>query len=103
MFFAEALGRQQDAVFRRLGEDAVWNGGPGTVRVRVKERDDDVGFGEGQTVVTRRFLTVRRSEVPNPVAGDVATRRNGDGLRVIGTPRIDAKGRWVCEVEPVEA
>lgn len=105
MSFAESVDRQQDAVFRALGEDAAWTGVADPVRIRCAERDQLDAWGESQSVVRTRFVRVRRNEVASPAEGDIVTRTaNGAALlKVIGTPRLDRKRVWTCEVIEVVA
>ncbi len=100
MSFAGAVDRQQDAVFRALGEDAAWSGVVGSVRIRCAERDDLDGWGEGQRIVRTRFVRVRQSEVADPAVGDTVTRA-GDGvvLQVVAKPRLTRTRVWTCEVK----
>lgn len=101
MSFAEAVARQQDAVFRRLGEDATWSGVADPVRIRVAEKDEEASWRESQAVVRVRYLKVRQSEVSAPVAGQVLVRtKTAESLRVIETPTLDRKGVWLCKVVP---
>lgn len=100
MSFAEVVERQQAAVFRRLGEDATWSGVADSVRVRFAERDDVIGWGDGQVVTRARFVRVRQSEVAEPVAGDtVVWTDQGRTFEVIETPTLDKKGVWTCGVK----
>ena len=105
MSFAGVVTRQQAAVFRTLGEDAAWTGIAGPVRIRLAERDDLNGWGDGQAVVRVRFVRVRKTEVAAPVAGQIVTRAltGSPLLKVIGVPRLDRKGVWTCEVKEVAA
>lgn len=93
--------RQQEAVFRRLGEDATWSGVADPVRVRFAERDEMASWSDSRTVHLARFVRVRRSQVPAPASGDVITRtEHGDQqLVVIETPTLDRKGVWLCAVK----
>jgi len=101
MSFAEAVVRQQDAVFRRLGEDATWSGVADPVRIRVAEKDEEASWRESQAVVRARYVRVRQSEVSAPVSGQTLTRTTtGEVLRVIETPTLDRKGVWLCKVVP---
>jgi hypothetical protein len=99
--FAEVVERQQDAVFRRLGEDATWSGIADPVRIRFAERDDSLAWSEGRTVALVRFVRVRRSEVASPAIGDVIVRteQGGQQLEVIETPTLDRKGVWLMGVK----
>lgn len=102
MSFAEVVERQQAAVFRRLGEDASWSGVADPVRVRFAERDDLIGWGEGQTVTRARFVRVRQSEVPQPVVGDeVVWTAKARTFEVIEEPTLDRKGVWTCGVKEI--
>jgi len=104
MSFAEVVDRQQDAVFRRLGEDATWSGVSGSVRIRCAERDDLDGWGDGQRVVRTRFVRVRRSQVPTPGIGDTITRAaDGVVLEVLAKPRLTRTRIWTCEVKEIPA
>lgn len=99
MSFVGAVDRQQDAVFRTLGEDAAWTGAADPVRIRCAERDDLDGWGEGQRIVRTRFVRVRQSEVADPAVDDTATRaRDGVILKVIAKPTLDRKRVWLCQV-----
>lgn len=103
MSFAAAVNRQQDAVFRALGEAATWSGVAGPVRIRIAERDDLDGWGDGQRVVRTRFVRVRRGEVPAPAIGDIVTRAGGGGLlEVLAKPRLTRTRVWTCEVKEVQ-
>lgn len=101
MSFAEAVARQQDAVFRRLGEDATWSGIDDPVRIRVAEKDEEASWRESQAVVRARYVRVRQSEVSVPAPGQTLIRTtSGESLRVIETPTLDRKGVWLCKVVP---
>jgi hypothetical protein len=99
--FAEAVERQQEAVFRHLGEDATWSGVADPVRIRRAERDDLTGWEEGRVVIRTNFVRVRRSEVAEPAAGDIVTPElGGEVFTVIETPTLARKGVWLCAVKP---
>lgn len=101
MSFAEAVVRQQDAVFRHLGEDATWSGVADPVRIRVAEKDEEASWRESQAVVRVRYVKVRKSEIAAPVAGQVLVRtKTLESFRVIETPTLDLKGVWLCKVAP---
>lgn len=103
MSFPEIRARQQAAVFRTLGQDAVWPGVAEPVRVIPRERDDPVGFGESFEVRRVRFLRVRKVEVAAPTEGQaVELVDDGRLMKLIAQPRLDAKGVWVCEVQEVQ-
>lgn len=104
MSFATLIARQQQAVFDKLAEWATWDGVTGNVRVRRREQDADVAFGEAVERVTTRLLRVRKSEVVSPAEGQVvqmlddALNPVADGrYRIVGEPHIDRKGVWRCE------
>lgn len=99
MSFAEAVTRQQDAVFRSLGEDAAWTGIAASVRVRCRSRDAIEPFGASHDVVQVAFIHVRPSEVPAPAHGDQAVLARGT-FTVIAQPLQNSKGVWVCQVAP---
>lgn len=102
MSFAGVVERQQAAVFRRLGEDATWSGVADPVRVRFAERDDVIGWGEGQVVERARFVRVRAVEVAAPVKGDlVVWTDKARTFEVIETPTLDRKGVWTCGVKEI--
>lgn len=101
MSFAEAVERQQDAVFRRLGEPGSWTGLADQVLIRCTEQDQLEPFGASRDVLKVRFVRVRRSQVAQPVQGQLVTRESGEVLRVFGTPVLDRKGVWTCEVAQV--
>lgn len=105
MSFAESVARQQDAVFRTLGEDADWEG-VGTVRVRRREADEELRFDRGAIVETGRTIRVRKSEVPSPTQGQVVQILDAAGdpvadatFVVTGEPMLDRKGVWTCPVQ----
>lgn len=107
MSFAERVERQQDAVFRTLGEDASWSGIAEPVRVIRREADEELRLERGAIVATGRVLRVRRAEVPEPAEGDEAQILDAAGapvagelFRVTGEPMLDRKGAWVCQIEP---
>lgn len=100
MSFAEAVARQQEAVFRRLGEDAAWTGVADAVRVKCVTREDTEPFGQSRDVVQVNFVRVRKSEVAAPVEGHVVTLERGPVFVVIAEPLLDRKGVWVCQVAP---
>lgn len=101
MAFAELLGRQQAAIFRTLGERATWSGVASPIQVICRERDDLVGFGQSEAVRTVRFARVLKADVAAPAEGDRITRATGPVLEVMGEPRLDRKGGWICEVREV--
>ena len=103
MSFAQAVERQQVAIFRALGEDAVWADGPDSVRIRLTESDVLEPFGASQDVMRARFIRVRRSEVPAPADGEVVVLARGPCYRVIAQPTLDRKGVWVCQVTELPA
>lgn len=103
MSFAGVVARQQAAIFRTLGEDATWSGVSGSVRIRLAEKDDLNGWGNDQVVVRVRFVRVRQSEVASPAEDDICTRDGPELLKVIGTPTLDRKRVWTCQVQPVSA
>lgn len=102
MSFVERVDRQQAVVFRTFGEDATWSGVSDPVRIRRADRDEEDGWGESRVVVRTRFVRVRQSEVAQPAAEDIVTRTlGGPLLKIIGTPRLDRKRVWTCEVKEV--
>jgi hypothetical protein len=94
-----------DAVFARLGEDALWNGVGEPVRVRPAERDDFEQFDRAEQIVTVRFLRVRASEVAAPDQGDTVVMLDGDGAPdgrvfvLLAGPRQTRNRIWLCEVD----
>jgi hypothetical protein len=103
MSFAEQVTRQQDVVFRTFGEDAIWPGIAGIVRVRHRRQDDDSRFQTTDTITTTNFVRVRRSEVASPALGQVVELLAGPKLKVIGEPTIDRKDVWTCPVRELPA
>ena len=106
MSFTEAAARLQEAVFRRLGEDAQWEGVDDPVRVIRREYDEQGRFDESVAIVTVRRIRVRRSEVRVPADGqavqllDAAGADIAGGAYVVdGEPEIDRKGVWSCPVK----
>ena len=115
MGLPQALERQQQAVFDRLGEPATWDveGTPVDVRVR-RPRDGDESFrmDYGQLVATATLIKVRASEVSEPVEGQVVQildEETGDPVadarfEVSGEPKLDRrKGVWTCQVKDAPA
>ena len=106
MSFSGPRGRLVDAVFARLGEDALWGEGVAAVRVRLAERDDVDDFDRLRQIVTVRFIRVRASEVAEPVVDDVVTMLDDAGepdgrtFRLIADPRMTRNRVWLCEVAP---
>lgn len=103
MSFAESVARQQNAVFRALGEDAAWTGVADPVRVILREADEELRLGEGSVMVTGRVLRVRKSEVAAPAQGQSVQVLDAAGAPVSGAlftiggaPRLDRKGVWHC-------
>lgn len=87
-----------NAIFERMGEAATWSGVGGTVQIRFREEDVIAPGDDPAMVVTTHFIRVRRSEVPEPAAGDVVVPQESGGSYIItGSPRIDRKGIWICE------
>jgi hypothetical protein len=109
MSFTQAIARQQDAIFDRLGEDADWDG-VGVVRVRRREADEDLHFDRGAIVETGHTIKVRKSQVDAPAIGQVVQilDDNGDPLpdamfEVSGEPKLDRRRVWTCPVVPITA
>ncbi len=99
MSFPLLVARQQDAVFRVLGEDATWSGIDDTVRVRFREADEEAGPQLGQFIAATLFIRVRKSEVAMPAIGDVVVLVDeARPLKVISEPKLDRKGVWECGV-----
>lgn len=102
MGFSDLIPSIDAAVFDHLGDAGTWDGAP--VRLMLEERDEEETVSDGPGVVRKvRLLKVRRSEVPNPASGQIATL--GDGLaaavrtfRVLGQPQLEDDGTiWLCE------
>lgn len=92
MGWSDRIARQQAAVFAALGDDAIWQGVDGTVRVIL--RDDDTIIG---TAVTDRIMVkVRQSEVADPRDGDQVVTEDGRTFTINDTPLLDRKMVWTC-------
>ena len=98
-----ALEMALEALFAdpNLGRDALWRaGGAGdgtAVRVIRKRPDQVVGFGDSRAVLPTVLIDVRRSEVPNPAAGDTVEIES-ETFAVIATPIGDTERLiWTCE------
>jgi hypothetical protein len=105
----DVLARQQDAIFRVLGEDATWSNIDGTVRVERREADESIRTDYSELVDTGRSIKVRKSEVPAPAIGDqvqildaTGNPVTDDGLfEVSGEPKLDRRQVWTCPVKTV--
>lgn len=103
MGFAGARERMQDAIFARLGEDALWNSQPDPVRVRWREEDEVAGYGDGSQLILRGLvLKVRRRQVASPAPGDqIDLIDSGRRFRITSDPVLDRNSAWECPVEEV--
>jgi hypothetical protein len=104
----DVLTRQQDAIFRVLGEAAQWQGVADPVRVRRREADETIRTDFSDLIGTGRTIIVRKAEVPAPVEGDQVQILDdaGDPLadalfELAGEPQLDRRGNWHCPVKPV--
>lgn len=103
MSFPQAKSRLEAAVFDRLGEDAIWEGITGTVRVRRFVADQDMHLGSSVIVETGVSLKVRKCEVPVPAQGQQVQVLDDDGnplsdglYLITGEPELDRKAVWRC-------
>jgi hypothetical protein len=105
-FRTQAVVRQQAAIFDRLGDDAAWDGVAGTVRVRLRESDEDLRLDYGELIARGRTIKVRKSEVAAPTEGQAVQLLddNGDPVTddgafvVAGEPKLDRRGVWSMPV-----
>lgn len=104
----DVLARQQDAIFRVLGEDAQWEDVVGAVRVKRREADETTRTDYSELVDFGRSLEVRKSEVATPAIGQQVQvlDANGDPVadalfEVAGEPMLNRRGVWTCPVKPV--
>lgn len=104
MSFSGSRARLVDAVFTRLGEDALWNGAGETVLVRLAERDEVDDLDRARLIVTARILRVRASEVAAPAKGDSVVMlgesgtADGRNYTLLAEPRRTRNAVWLCEV-----
>lgn len=110
MNFSDHIAGLDEAVFEHLGDPAQWAGIEGLVRIIYQQGDEIVSFGtQAQTVLEKRLVHVRKSEVADPRAGDRARpgRQTSGGefiaglvtIVVVGEPTLDQFGSvWLCEV-----
>lgn len=99
MSFVYARGKAVDRIFERMGEAATWSGISGTVMIRWGEEDEVVGADDPGLVMATHRVRVRRSEVSEPAPGDVVCPLESGGTYIVtGSPRIDRKGIWLCEL-----
>jgi len=106
MSFAQALERQQAAIFDRLGVDADWQD-IGVVRIRYREADENQHLDFGEVIVPGRTIKVRQSQVPTPAEGQTVQLLDASGdpvsggaFVVDGEPTLDRRGVWTCPVKP---
>lgn len=105
MGFNADLADMSASIDDELGEPATWSDVVGEVRVHFESEDQRVGYGRGEVVARSRILTVHRSQVPQPEAGETCTlTESGEIMRVIADsePLLDRDGYWACEVESVQ-
>lgn len=103
MGFAGARERQQAAIFARLGEDAIFDGGAEPVRVRHLDEDEVAGFGDGSNlIVPRESVRVRRIDVAAPSIGKIFELiESGRRFRITSDPIRNRNDVWVCPVSEV--
>lgn len=86
------------AVYRPGGGAPLAN----PIRVIRSQEDQELGFSEAPTVARAYSFLFRRSEVPNPLDGDVIEITAGH-FRLVGEPRIDVEDmEWTCAAEMIE-
>lgn len=96
--FAAAL----DAQFNAPGSAAaVYTGANGIgvpIRVIVSRPDEDRPFGSTRIVKASAAVSLRVSDIANPVPGDTfALTATGAVMRLYGEPMIDNEGlSWTC-------
>ena len=96
--FVQARANAVDRIFERMGEAATWSGISGFVQVILREGDEVAGTDDPGFVLSTHFVRVRRSEVAAPAGGDtVQPGESGGTYLIVGAPRIDRKGVWICE------
>lgn len=109
MGFPQAIERQQQAVFDRLGEDATWTGAADPVRIRrPRDGDEDFRLDYGELVARGTLLKVRKAQIAAPAEGHEIQILDEDGnavadaqFVVTGEPKLDRrKGVWTCQVTP---
>jgi hypothetical protein len=106
-FRTQAVVRQQAAIFDRLGDDATWQGITGTVRVRLRESDEDLRLDYGELIARGHLIKVRKSEVAAPAVGQAVQLLDDDGgdvpdgaFVVSGEPKLDRRDVWSMPVSP---
>ena len=99
MTFRDSAIRSLDALFDRLGLDAVYraNGEDIPVKVVLKSPDQIVDFGEARIHTPTNMMEVRIKDVVNPKAGDEIIL-DGATYHVQGAPVQDTH-RLVWKLE----
>lgn len=101
MGFAQARGGLRRAVFSALGDPAFLNGTT-EVRVRVKQREEGLGFGGSQSIAVLTHIDILGLEQAVE-RGDVFTLEDGRRFKVSSDPilvRSDVRRCPVVEVAP---
>lgn len=100
--FPEQRRSVTDATFAAFGEDAWWFDRPETVRVRLKSRDEEQGFGGARIIEKVLVARLRSWEVEQPALGDKFYIECGPSIgiyTIAARPMLDTKGVWDCDVE----
>lgn len=99
MGFSADMADMVASIDSELGEPATWSGVAEPVQVHPTDEDDIARFGGGEVALRSRSLSVHRSAVPQPAAGNIVTLiETGEALEVCGAPTIDRDGYWLCTV-----
>lgn len=108
MTFPDVQARLTASVFERLGDDAVWQDVPGTVRVLRRVADEELRLSAASIVETGVTIRVRKADIADPQEGQQVQLLDGsgspfaDGLYVLnGTPELDRKGVWHCRARMI--
>ena len=89
-----------DLAFATFGDPATWDDKPVTIRPQQRQEDD--GYGPVRVASTSTIIRVRKSEVPDPQAGNivvVSTGRLAGRYTVRRGSLLDVKGVWDCPVD----
>ncbi|MET4683689.1 head-tail joining protein [Brevundimonas faecalis] len=104
MGFGKHMAALVAEVDEHLGDRATWSGVAGEVRVLPAEEDAIARYGDASHVLTARAVEIHERWIALPAEGDQVQILDDDTgavreiLRVIGDPRRNEDGWWLCTV-----